>query len=424
MTGGAAPTMGGPTPLLAALCGPGPANPLLGGPWPPAPFVNHGDPARLPAALRAPELGSLARLFSVYRGQVSFGNARSDSRTLALPQADPGLLFRMGLSLYLTDIADCIPALVPLLRGLEQELGAPAGCARIGAFAAARGNGVTCHLDAEEVFSIQLVGSKRFRYAPAPDLANPWGRQFNPGDPCDPDLYPQAGAGFPDPRQARFETAEMRPGSVLFMPRGTWHETEAGEDSLSVSIILRMPTALDCALEALRARLLQDPRWRQPMYGAWGPGPQPEALRAQWQELLGEAAAQVAELPLEDALLGPLASPDRLPRAGAHSRYQRRPEARLILNSQPQTGLQAEVVIRDVSGSELRPLRLEVPPPMAPAFRWLAERDAAFSARDLMKRFPALPRDQHLRILDALVRGGLLQQLWFSPMTKGDEPCA
>lgn len=77
---------GSGTPLLAALCGPHPAHSLFGDVWPSAPFVSHGDPARLPAALRAPELGSLARLFGVYRGQVSFGNARSDSRTPALPR--------------------------------------------------------------------------------------------------------------------------------------------------------------------------------------------------------------------------------------------------------------------------------------------------------------------------------------------------
>lgn len=417
-----APAAGGGTPLLAALCGPQPVASVFAGPWPPAPFVHHGDPARLPAALRVPELASLARLFAVYRGMVSFGNARSDSRTLAVPQADPGLLFRMGLSLYLTDIADCIPALNPLLRSLEQELGAPAGCARIGAFAAARGNGVTCHMDAEEVLSIQLAGRKRFRYALAADLANPWGRQLNPGDPCDEALYPQVGGGFPDPKKASFESAEMRPGSVLFMPRGTWHETEADEDSLSVSIIVRMPTALDCALSALRDRLLQDARWRQPMYGAWTAGPSRQAVRDRWAALLGET--RLDGLALEDAMLGLLAGPDRLPHAGTDSRYQRRPEARLLLRGGPQGGLLAEVLARDGTGNELRPLRLEVPPAMAAVFRWLAERDAAFSARELLDRHPALPAEQHLRILDALVRGGLLCQLWFSPSTDGSEACA
>jgi len=39
----------------------------------------------------------------------------------------------------------------------------------------------------------------------------------------------------------------MKPGSVLFMPRGTWHYTEAGEGSLSVSIIVRTPAAFECA---------------------------------------------------------------------------------------------------------------------------------------------------------------------------------
>ena len=318
-----------------------------------------------------------------------------------------------GVSLYLPDLVDCLPGLAPLLRKLEQELGAPPGTARIGAFAAARGNGLTCHMDAEEVFSIQLVGEKRFHIATAPDIESPWGIQFNPGEPCDDDLYPQVGGGFPDPARASFETVEMRPGSVLFMPRGTWHRTEAGSDSLSVSIIVRMPTAFDCALAALRLRMLQDPRWRRPMYGAWGSGAGFEAASAHWREMMAEGGALTEGLALEEALLALLSESERLARAGVHSRYQRRQEARLDLRAMAGGALAASVFRRDRYGNEIRSLQLEIPPPMAGPFQWLAQRDAAFRAQEPIALFPALPADQHLRILDALVRGAYLRQLWF-----------
>jgi ribosomal protein L16 Arg81 hydroxylase len=96
--------------------------------------------------------------------------------------------------------------------------------------------------------------------------------QFNPGDVTYDDRYPQSTDGFPDPEVSAFECIVMKPGSVLFMPRGTWHRTETLGLSLSVSIILRPPSALESVLDALRARLLQDPAWRKPLHGAWGQG--------------------------------------------------------------------------------------------------------------------------------------------------------
>jgi hypothetical protein len=40
-----------------------------------------------------------------------------------------------------------------------------------------------------------------------------------------------------------FRGLDMQPGTVLFMPRDPWHDTESGEGSLSVSIIVRTPAA-------------------------------------------------------------------------------------------------------------------------------------------------------------------------------------
>jgi len=87
--------------------------------------------------------------------------------------------------------------LAELLRQLEQEL-----AHRLGRRASAlRGTPgatvVTCHYDAEEVFSIQLQGEKRFHIAKARDIEQPWGMQFNPGDPCFDDLYPRYRLVFP-----------------------------------------------------------------------------------------------------------------------------------------------------------------------------------------------------------------------------------
>lgn len=405
--------MSSKTSILAALVAPLPLTEFLAQHWPDRAYVAHGSPGRLPAALRAPELQSVEALAAKYRGPMAFGNATASSRTVGIEHASPALLVRMGLSLYVPDVVALVPALGALLRELEQELGAPPGSARIGAFAASPGNGVSCHFDAEEVFSIQLHGEKRFHIAKARDIEQPWGMQFNPGDPCFDDLYPQVPAGFPDPACGDFETVDMKPGTVLFMPRGTWHYTEAGECSLSVSIIVRTPAAFECALEALRLRLLQDARWRRPLYGAWGDAAQSAAAREQWQALMQDWPRATDGMHLDDALLTRLNEAERLNQVGAASRFQRCPEARMEFEPKAQGGQTVKIVVRTVDGDETTPLHLDVPEAMTAPFRWLAAHAAAFPVAELASQFPAMPLAQHLGIVNALVRARYLRQLWY-----------
>jgi hypothetical protein len=400
-----------PTPILAALFSPLPAADFLRLHWPDRALAAHGSPQRLPPALRVPELQSVEALAAKYRGRLSFGNATTGSRTIGIENTNPASLLRMGLSLYMVDIALMVPALAELLRQLERELGAPARSARIGAFAAPPSNGVTCHFDAEEVFSIQLQGEKRFHIAKAPDIDQPWGMQFNPGDPCFDDLYPQVPAGFPDPALSEFETVDMKPGTVLFMPRGTWHYTESGENSLSVSIVVRTPAAFECALEALRLRMLQDARWRRPLYGAWGSGAHHDTARAQWQTLMQDWTRVTAGVRLEDALLTQLNEAELLNRVDVTSRFQRRPEARMMFEPKSTGENTVKIIVRDEDGGEQTPLQLAVPAAMAAVFQWLAENGAAFQVEELASRFPELPLTQHLTIVNALTRGRYLKQL-------------
>ncbi len=64
----------------------------------------------------------------------------------------------------------------------------------------------------------------------------------------------------------------MRAGSVLFLPRGTWHNTETPGNSLSLSIAIDVPPALRCLLDQLRLLLLRDAPWRAPLTGGASAG--------------------------------------------------------------------------------------------------------------------------------------------------------
>ncbi len=386
--------------------------------WPDRACWSDGKLDRLPKPLQHPVLSSIDALTASYKGRVSFGNAKTGSRTVAVEHISPDMLLKMGLSLYLPEIVRLIPGLTELLHEAESAVGAPPGCARIGAFIAPEENGVTCHMDAEEVFSIQLIGEKRFFISKQKGLEQPFGIQFNPGDVTYDDMYPQSTAGFPDPDASEFECVEMKPGSVLFMPRGTWHRTETRGLSLSVSIILRPPSAVESVLDALRARLLQDSAWRRPLHGAWGQGSERIAADQQLTQLLESLPDIASGLTLEDVRQTAYSENDRNENLGPESYFQVKPESTLKLTMKGQS-MQAKVIARDVDGREFETMQLDVPLPMIGVFEWLSHTRHAFSAASMAQTHEGLPLEQHLRILLALVKGGYLKPLWYRPLVKG-----
>lgn len=384
--------------------------------WPDQLYSTHGDLSRLPAPLLDPLLESAEGLAANYRGRVSFGNARTGSRTVAVEHISPEMLLKMELSLYLPEIERMISGMNELLRDLETQLNVPPGCARIGAFIAPNENGVTCHMDAEEVFSIQLIGKKRFFVSKQPGLEQPFGMQFNPGDVTFDDMYPQATTGFPDPETAEFDCVEMKPGSVLFMPRGTWHRTETSGLSLSISIILRPPSAFESVLDALRPRLLQDPAWRRPLHGAWGESASQELAEKHLRQLLEKLPEAAQEVNIEDIRQTAFSEADRLADIGPKSRFQVKPESTLKLSLQGQS-MQARVTAKDSDGRQFETMQLDVPSAMIGVFDWLSHSRQAFSLKSMAQAHPGLPVEQHQRILQALVRGGYLKPLWYRPLS-------
>jgi ribosomal protein L16 Arg81 hydroxylase len=413
---------------LGALTAPHSAASFLRDYWPDKIFFAHGDPARLPAFLRAPELESVESLSRVYRGNLRFTSGRRYQKMLAIDQVHAASLYRMGLTVQFEDIAPFVAATASDLRQLESELGVARGSMRASVFSSPQTDGLSVHFDAQDLFSIQLKGTKRFRVAPVRELRYPYGTQFVPDNEPFDLLYPQVTGGFPDPATVEFISVEMQPGSVLFLPRGTWHATESGGDSLSVSIGLYLPSAADCVLEQLQLLLLQHPEWRRPLYGGWGQGAAREAAQAQLARLLARLPQDCASLRTEDVLSGLISPDQRLAAVGPESRFQKTPHSRL--ETDPGSGARGygyEVVvikIADANYGERATMRLEVAPQAAEVFRWIGQTRAAFAARELVERFPIFPFEQHRQILEAAVRAGLIRLLWFpvSSQPASDRP--
>jgi len=388
--------------------------------WPGRLFVARGDLERLPQALLHEELNHFEALSRRYKGVVSFFGDAKSGHMVPVEGIEAGAPYRCGLSVYLTDVSPYFPEVDRMVRELERELGINEGCARAGVFASPTSGGISCHYDSVDVISIQLRGTKKFDVAPVAGLSNPWGFQFIPGSRPIDDLYPQAGEGFPDWANAEFQTVEMTPGTVLYMPRGTWHRTEAQGDSIAVSIGMEAPSAAECVLEQLRLLLLQDPTWRKPLYGAWGEG----SMRA---DAIDKGAALIAALPDLAASLNPeyLATPklseqQRIAQVSVGSRVQRTPNAWLILTDPPadsteEESLLAQIEINDRSLKRIA-TEIEMPARCEPILRWIDEQRGAFQVSDVVARFPELTQDQHVQLIQSLATGGLLKVLWFSKL--------
>ena len=397
---------------LGALVAPLSIRRFLDNHWPQRVFFGEGSLARLPALFSSPQLASFRALTSHYRGWLGFGRGSQSPRMISVQQVNPEHLYAMGLSVYLPDIEAAVNGASAFLRQLEAELGIAEGSARITVWASPKGDGASTHFDGEDVFSIQLAGTKRFEVAPMREYANPVGPQFSPGAPAYEDMYPQIENGFPSTDGVQWEAYDMKPGSVLFVPRGTWHRTSAAQDSFAISVVINPPTVAESFLGQLRNVLLQDPQWRQPLYGMRGARQQVEDALGRILETAGRAVQAIS---VRDLI--PAADAERLRDIDRSTRFQRDAGTRIAFG-QGADARMLEVRVPSLDDGEQVTLKMHVPDEYAATLRWLAESKVAFSAGELHERFPAGAFEQHCRILDVLTRAKYLRVLWFPPLLR------
>lgn len=418
---------GSDKPALSALVSPRSVEQFLEQFWPDKSnyFLVEGDPARLPEFLQCKELSSFNSLMRAHKGQIAFSNGMKSSHMLPIDRVFAPNLLKMGLTIFFDDITPYIPGAVAFVRQLEADLGINEASARATAWVSPSENGAACHYDADDIISIQLRGTKRFELAPVREISNPYGRQHSPESGPPPDgVYPQMTDGFPDWQSAEFQTIEMKPGSVLFFHRGLWHRTYASADSLAVSIVMEPLAAIDCVLEQLRLLLIQDPKWRRPLYGAWGNKPEREAALAKTEGLIKEIPRIAGLISAEDTIVPTLPADKRLALIDRNSRFQKVPNVGISLEvhdgSQSDSLQWIRIILRDGSTGEQTLSSIEVPREFVEVVSWLASQDAPFGAQTLEAKFPSIPFGEHKQLLENCVRGGLLKLLWFPALQNAE----
>ncbi len=377
--------------------------------WPDHHAVVHGPRDRLPDLFQNPILANAPTLFANYRGRTAFSKGTTGPRSYVVQQVDPAILFGMGLSLYLPDLESVLPEAPAFLRALELALGIGPGTARITAWASPKGEKITCHYDAEEVISIQLQGHKRFSFAPQKALESPVGAQFGLCSVPVEDLYPQVGQGFPDPKDFVFEDVEMLPGSLLFLPRGTWHHTASEEDSLSITIVLSPPSAMEQLLPVIRSLLLQDTAWRRPQY----------AGRADMDERLASLVSAVKQLRPEHLL--PRLTLEQVGTFQSEFRFQKNPG--WLLKHQLENGV---LTINPIPGPAYEPVigifEAQVPIHLEGLVAWIEGEAKSFTFGFLCRAFDNLLNEEVEQLLRYLAGVGYIQYLNFPRLDYGAGP--
>lgn len=227
------------------------------------PFVAHGLPATQ-QFIDLPLLGSLDALLNSWPSpvQVHLPDVADEASAIDASPTDARKLFACGMGLLFNDIHAISPPLCHWLTAIRDDLGlSTLTQGRCLVYATPAGKGTAPHFDQNANFVLQLHGTKTWRLAQNHHVDRPMTRHTM-GLPVDPELQTYARTPMPEHMPADARSIVLEPGSLLYVPRGTWHATTAASDALSLNFTYTAPTWIDLLMAALRSRLALSREWR------------------------------------------------------------------------------------------------------------------------------------------------------------------
>ena len=214
-----------PTPGLAALFNVDDPKDLLAKYWPNTSFLVRGPVERL-AGLVDYDLDALIKM-KKHHTQAFFRTLDGASSQIWVAPGQERTLYEAGFTIYFHGLD--APGIVSWVDAINEELGLVHGVTRVAAFASRRGSGLKAHYDRNDNFVCQARGTKRWRVARNTHVKNPT-TGYTVGAKLLPVHEIEAPNGMPTELPVPFETIELVPGTVAFMPRGVWHDTETMEE--------------------------------------------------------------------------------------------------------------------------------------------------------------------------------------------------
>lgn len=352
---------------------------------------------------------SIRELLRMSRGQVivMHATAEGEYRGTKVAASDAFEFYESNLPLYF-DLADSVPQVAAWINALARDLQLPRQNVRVSIFASPVGGKTECHFDSNENFTIQLRGSKRWRMAPNSSVQDPVDR-FTVSQHKSPIMalcYEEEFRSEPP----LFEVADLVPGSMLYVPRGYWHDVEAidtsrSEASLSLNLCVKPEYWLAYLLPLIERRLVAEPAWREAATGIRGTPDEREAAHKRIQQLIAGLSETLSQLSRTETV--PDAYADVL---GASGRINTdttfcRSRTAILLWSLDRTMSSERLVVQTENANDAN--AWSAPAPMAAVCSWITSQ-TRFTAGTLFTRFADRSTTDILHLLHRLVAAGVL----------------
>jgi len=317
---------------------------------------------------------SIRELLRMSRGQVivMHATAEGEYRGTKVAASDAFEFYESNLPLYF-DLADSVPQVAAWINALARDLQLPRQHIRVSLFASPIGGRTECHFDSNENFTIQLRGSKRWRMAPNTSVIDPVDR-FTVSHHKSPimALY------YEDEFRAEpplFEVADLVPGSMLYVPRGYWHDVEAidtarSEASLSLNLCIKQEYWLAYLLPLIERRLVAEPAWREAATGVRGTPAEREGAHKRIQQLFAGLSDTLGQLARTETV--PDAYADVLGASGQINTDTtfRRSRTAILLWSLDRTMNSERLVVQTENANDAN--AWSAPAPMAAVCSWIS----------------------------------------------------
>ena len=252
-------------PGLSALLGSATLSTFLVDFWPHRPFVTHGLNASVSSLTELPFLKSLNALLNDWPHtiQAHLPDISDEASSIDTRPTDAKKLFENRMGLLFNQVQKISPELQEWLTVIQSDLGLPAMThGRCMVYATPDGKGTAPHFDQNINFVLQLTGTKKWWLAPNENVEHP-SQRHTLGLPLDSELASYAEIPMPTQMPKQKKAFILKPGSMLFVPQGYWHSTEATGEALSLNFTYSQPSLVDLFTTALRSRLLLSPEWRE-----------------------------------------------------------------------------------------------------------------------------------------------------------------
>ena len=234
--------------------------------WPREPLVVHGLSESIQPLTELPFLQSLEVLLNSWPFPVSahLPDVSDESSAITTTAQDAQKLFFNKMGLLFNNVHKISPVLQNWLTVLQKDLGLPQSTlARCMIYATPDGKGTATHFDQNINFVVQLQGVKKWWIEPNTSVENP-SQRHTLGQPVDPELASYMdSAGLPVENSKGRRQIILKPGSMLFVPQGYWHSTEAEGSALALNFTFSQPSWVDLLTTALRSRLILSADWRE-----------------------------------------------------------------------------------------------------------------------------------------------------------------